>query len=407
VAPVFFCYYLSMPTNKEKLTGAVSVWSNSYNAPTGYGQQATMLVDRLKRADLDVAMLSNYGLEGIPSVIKTPYGKVPHYPRGVDQYSNDSGPLDHKTFTSQFDKPNLFISLYDVWVMRSAQYDEFPIAAWTPLDHVTLPPGVEKFLRKDNVTPIAMSRHGVRQLNNKDIECEYAPHAIDTKVYKPTYKIGAHEINEYLGLTPDTFMVGVVAANKASGLVHRKAYGELILAFSIFAKDKPDAVLYLHTDSFGSTGGWNLLNILSSLGVKKEQVIFPNPLDYRFGLAPTNLAALYTRMDVMLAPSFGEGFGVPTVEAQACGTRVIGSNWAATPDLVSPDSWLTEGQLTWDAGQDAWWMTPNVSSLVNALEESYKAERGTSQVAIDFASQFDVEKVWDEHWIPILRKLLK
>jgi glycosyltransferase involved in cell wall biosynthesis len=396
-----------MPTNKEKLTGAVSVWSNSYNAPTGYGQQTTMLVDRLKRAGLDVAMLSNYGLEGIPGEIKTPYGKIPHYPRGIDQYSNDSGPQDHQTFVAQFDKPNLFISLYDVWVMKSAQYDKFPIASWVPLDHVTMPPGVEKFLRRENVTPIAMSPHGVRQMNAKGIECEYAPHAIDTKVYKPTYKIGAHEINEYLGITPDTFMVGVVAANKASGLVHRKAYGELILAFSIFAKDKPDAVLYLHTDSFGYSGGWNLLNILASLGVKKEQIIFPNPQDYRFGLAQSDLAALYTRMDVLLAPSLGEGFGVPSVEAQSCGTRVIGSNWAATPDLVSPDSWLTDGQLSWDAGQDAWWMTPNVSSLVNALELAYKAERGPSQVAIDFASQFDVEKVWDNSWMPILRKLLK
>ena len=396
-----------MPTNKEKLTGAVSVWSNSYNAPTGYGQQATMLVDRLKRSGLDVAMLSNYGLEGIPSTIKTPYGEIPHYPRGIDQYSNDSGPQDHKTFIADKDKPNLFISLYDVWVMKAKQYDDFPIAAWVPLDHVTLPPGVEKFLTKENVTPIAMSPHGVRQMNAKGIECEYAPHAIDTKIYKPTYKIGAHEINEYLGITPDTFMVGVVAANKAAGLVHRKAYGELILAFSIFAKDKPDAVLYLHTDSFGYSGGWNLLNILASLGVKKEQVIFPNPQDYRFGIAQSDLAALYTRMDVLLAPSLGEGFGVPSVEALSCGTRVIGSNWAATPDLVSPDSWLTDGQLTWDAGQDAWWMTPNVGSLVNALEESYKAERGTSQVAVDFASQFDVEKVWDESWIPILTKLLK
>jgi glycosyltransferase involved in cell wall biosynthesis len=112
-------------------------------------------------------------------------------------------------------------------------------------------------------------------------------------------------------------------------------------------------------------------------------------------------------MDVLLAPSFGEGFGVPALEAQACGTRVIGSNWAATPDLISEDSWLTDGQLTWDSGQDAWWQTPSVSSLVNALEEAYKAERGPSQVAIDFASQFDVEKVWDTYWMPILRKLLK
>jgi glycosyltransferase involved in cell wall biosynthesis len=396
-----------MPTNKEKLTGAVSVWSNSYNAPTGYGQQATMLVDRLKRSGLDVAMLSNYGLEGIPSSIKTPYGDVPHYPRGLDQYSNDSGPLDHKNFVAKKNKPNLFISLYDVWVMQSKQYDDFPIAAWVPLDHVTLPPKVEKFLTKENVTPIAMSPHGVRQLTAKGIECEYVPHAIDTKIYKPRTKIGNHDINEYMGLKDDTFVVGVVAANKASGLMHRKAYGELILAFSLFAKDKPDAVLYLHTDSFGQAGGWNLLNILASLGVKKEQVIFPNPQDYRFGLSQTDLAALYTRMDVLLAPSLGEGFGVPSVEAQACGTRVIGSNWAATPDLVSPDSWLTDGQLTWDAGQDAWWMTPNVSSLVNALEDSYKAERGTSQVTIDFASQFDVEKVWENSWMPVLKKLLR
>jgi glycosyltransferase involved in cell wall biosynthesis len=141
-------------------------------------------------------------------------------------------------------------------------------------------------------------------------------------------------------------------------------------------------------------------------GIPKEQVIFPNPNDYRFGLAQPDLAALYSRMDVLLAPSLGEGFGVPSVEAQACGTRVIGSNWAATPDLISEDSWLVDGQLSWDAGQDAWWMTPNVGSLVNALEESYKAERGPSQVAIDFASQFDVEKVWDESWVPILKKLL-
>jgi glycosyltransferase involved in cell wall biosynthesis len=157
----------------------------------------------------------------------------------------------------------------------------------------------------------------------------------------------------------------------------------------------------------GGAGGWNLLNLLNSVGIPKEQVIFPNPNDYRFGLAQTDLAALYTRMDVLLAPSLGEGFGVPLVEAMACGTRAIGSNWAATPDLISPDSWLTDGQLSWDAGQDAWWMTPNVSSLVNALEESYKAERGPSQVAIDFASQFDVEKVWENSWMPILRKLLK
>ena len=143
------------------------------------------------------------------------------------------------------------------------------------------------------------------------------------------------------------------------------------------------------------------------MGKPKNKVILPNPHDYRFGMTGANLAALYTRMDVLLAPSFGEGFGVPVIESMSCGTRVIGSNWAATPDLLSEDSWLTDGQPTWDAGQDAWWQTPSIPSLVNALKESYNAPRGQSQIAIDFAKQFDIETVWQNHWLPVLTKLLK
>ena len=398
-----------MPTTKkEKLNGAVSLWSNSYNAPTGYGQQATHLLDNLKRSGLDVQMLSNYGLEGVPTTIQTPFGKVPHFPRGIDLYSNDAAPIDHQNFiTANPDKPNLFISLYDVWVMQAKGYDNFPIASWVPLDHVTMPPKVEQWLRKPNVTPIAMAPHGVRQMTAKGIECEYVPHAVDTKVYKPTFTIGNHAINDYLGIEPDQFLIGVVAANKASGLIHRKAFGELLMAFSIFSKQQPDALLYLHTDAYGMAGGWNLIQVLQSLGIPKDKVLLPNPQDYRFGMAKKDLAAIYTRMDVLLAPSYGEGFGVPTLEAQACGTRVIGSNWAATPDLISEDSWLTDGQPAWDAGQDAWWQTPNIPSLVNALKEAYYAQRGVSTIAVDFAQQFDIQTVWENHWVPVLKKLLR
>jgi glycosyltransferase involved in cell wall biosynthesis len=397
-----------MPTKKEKLNGAVSLWSNSYNSPTGYGQQATHLLDSLKGSGLDVQMLSNYGLEGVPTTIKTPYGEVPHYPRGIDLYSNDAAPIDHQSFIDRNpDKPNLFISLYDVWVMQAPGYDKFPIASWVPLDHVTMPPKVEQWLTKPNVTPIAMAPHGVRQMTAKGIDCEYVPHAVDTKVYKPSFEIGNHAINDYLGIEPDQFLVGVVAANKASGLVHRKAFSELLMAFSIFSKDHPDALLYLHTDPYGLAGGWNLIKILQSLGIPKDKVLLPNPHDYRFGMSKKDLAAIYTRMDVLLAPSYGEGFGVTALEAQACGTRVIGSNWAATPDLISEDSWLTDGQPSWDAGQDAWWQTPNIPSLVNALKEAYQAERGTSTIAVDFAQQFDIQTVWENHWLPVLKKLLK
>jgi glycosyltransferase involved in cell wall biosynthesis len=180
------------------------------------------------------------------------------------------------------------------------------------------------------------------------------------------------------------------------------------MAFSIFHQKHPDSMLYLHTDFLGFGGtGWNLLKMLAALGIPKDAVTFPAVNDYRYGLSREDLAGFYTAMDVLLAVSYGEGFGVPTIEAQACGTRVIGSSWAATPDLLSEDCWMIDGTMMWDAGQDAFWMTPNVSSIVSALELAYEADRGRSQVSIDFAKQFDVETVWQKHWLPTLKKLLQ
>lgn len=398
-----------MSKREKPLKGAISVWSNSYGTPTGYGQQAKLLVDRLVRDGAEVAMLSNYGLEGVPSTIKTPYGKVKHFPRGLDLYSNDVAPNDHKVFTSKFPELNdVFISLYDVWVMKSKQYDKIrKIGAWTPLDHVTMPTEVENFLRKPNVVPIAMAPNGVRQMEKMGIECEYVPHAIDTKVMKPTYKLSNGADARELIATKDKFVVGMVAANKANGMVHRKAFSENIMAFSIFHKKHPDAVLYLHTDPLGRSGGWHLPSLLSSLGIPEDAVCFPDPNDYRFGLPHNDLAAFYTAFDVMLATSYGEGFGVPTMEAQACGTRVIASNWAASADLVSEDGWVVDGTPAWDSGQSAWWQVPNIPAIVNALELAYAEDRCKSQTAIDFAQDYDVEKVWQNHWLPTLGRLLR
>jgi glycosyltransferase involved in cell wall biosynthesis len=391
------------PANREQFKGTVSLYSNSPDQPTGYGQQARYLVDRLKRHGFDVAALSNYGLEGIKRELDTPYGKIPHFARGMDLYSNDTAPVDHRAFAgSKPNQPNAMITLYDVWVLTNPAFDTFPILSWVPLDHVTLPPRVETFLRKENVTPVAMAPHGVRQMEEKGIACRYAPHGIDTKIFKPTFEIEGQSVEEHMG-TKDRYVVGMVAANKSSGLVHRKSFSENLLAFSIFKKKHPEAMLYLHTDPLAKGVGWNLLSLLQSLGIGKEDVAFPNAISYKYGISQETLAGYYTGMDVMLATSYGEGFGIPSVEAQSCGTRIVGSNWAATADLVSEDSFLVGGQPSWDSGQDAWWQIPQVPSIVSALEEAYKLGKGRSQKAIDFASDFDVDKVWSKYWLPILR----
>jgi hypothetical protein len=61
----------------------------------------------------------------------------------------------------------------------------------------------------------------------------------------------------------------------------------------------------------------------------------------------------------------------------------------------------------WDPSQEAFWQVPLIPSIVSALELAYEAGRGRSQVAMDFAKQFDVETVWEKYWVPVLKKLLK
>jgi glycosyltransferase involved in cell wall biosynthesis len=393
----------------EKLTGAVTFWSNSPGVPTGYGVQTKLVVERLKRHGLDVATLSNYGLDGRFENLETPYGSIPHYPRGFDAYSNDVAPGDHLHWAEQHPKlKDLMITLFDVWVFTSPKFADIrQIASWVPVDHITLPPLVEAWLRRPNVHPLTMAPNAGKLLEAKGIEHSYIPHSIDTRKFKPKTKMpNGQTVVDYFD-AKDKFVVGMVAANKSSGLVHRKSYSENILAFSIFKQKHPDAVLYLHTEPLGFAGGWNLPDLIMACGLKKDDVMFPDPRDYRYGVSDETMAALYSGMDVLLAPSMGEGFGVPTMEAQSCGTRVIGSNWAASADLVSKDGWLVDGQPQWDSAQKAWWMIPKVPSIVEALEQAYNKGKSRSEESVDFASNFDVEKIWRENWMPTLKKLLK
>jgi glycosyltransferase involved in cell wall biosynthesis len=390
----------------KKLKGTVSVFSNSPGMPTGYGIATDALVKLLKRDGADVASLSNYGHEGINTTYQTEYGDIPIYARGNESYSNDVAPAHHKHWQALNPKqPDLLITLYDVWVLNNKGFDSIPIASWTPIDHNPVPPSVLKWLQKENVTPLAMSKFGLEQINRAGVQGHYIPHSVDTKVFKYTDTIEGQNVNEYMGFEDGRFVVGMNAANKSSGILHRKAYSENMMAFAMFARRHPDAMLYIHADA-SSQHGWNLIALGQLLGIPVDNMTFPDPLAYRYGMSQEILAGIYSSFDVLLATSYGEGFGVPTVEAQAVGVPVIVSNFAASPELVG-DGWVIGGQPLYDPAQHSFWHIPSVPEIVEALEQAYARGKGKSAKAVEFAQAFDHEKVWQENWMPVLKKLLK
>lgn len=387
-----------------KMNGVVSIASNTIGTSTGYGVQGLALAEQLLKHGVKVANLSNYGLEGRMDKIRTKHGDVTHYPRGYKIYSDDVMGKWHKHFAAQFpERKNILFTLYDVWVYNDLEYDG-EIVSWVPLDHVTLPPQVRKFLMRTNVTPVTMSPHGQRQLEAAGIDSVYIPHSIDTKVFKPTHEAFGMPIRKYLDVPEDAFLVSMVQANKANGQVHRKALAEQLFAFARFRVDHPNAYLYLHMEPSKVFGGFNLPVLLKSVGLTEEHVRIPDTDTLRTGYPPEFLAAVYTASDVLLAVSYGEGFGVPVVEAQACGTRVITSGFAATEDLAGPESFIVGGQPFWDEHQSAFFTIPFVTSIEEALKLAYAEPRGVSQSCIDFAANFDTVKVWNEKWLPFWRE---
>lgn len=401
-----------MSKTYEKINAAISLASNSPGQPTGYGYQGKLLVQQMLKHDIKVAALSNYGCEGNKRELEIGGQIIPEYPRGLRQYSDDVIVPWHADFVSDYpDRQDALLTLYDVWVYNALPgVDKFdvPIIAWTPLDHVSLPPNVAEFLRRENVTAVTMSPHGQRQLEHAGLPSTYIPHMIDTNVYKPTYKMSdGLSAREYLGIDDDVFLVGMVAANKANQIIHRKAYAENLLAFGLFLKRHPEAKMYIHAEPSGMMGGFDLPALIKACGIPMDSVVFPDPFAHRCGFPEKDMAALYTAFDVLLHVSYGEGFGVPSIEAQACGTRVIASGWAASQDLVSEDSWLVEGIPFWDEPQKAWYNIPIIPSILEALEMAYEADRGVSQYAREFAKKFDVETVWRWHFLPFLRGFFK
>jgi glycosyltransferase involved in cell wall biosynthesis len=350
-----------------------------------------------------VAVHANYGVQGTI----TAWHGIPVFPAGYDGYSNDTAVTTWEHWASQHpDRATVLFTLFDVWTFKNPRFAEIPrIVSWVPIDHAPCPPEVLKWCARPNVSPVAMSRFGQRMLAQAGISAEYVPHAIDTDVFRPgAVADDGRTGRQLLELPDDVFVVGMVAANKGT-LPNRKRFAENLMAVAELMRRHDDVVLYMHSEPQGAAGGINLPALMAAVGIPGDRCLWVDQWAYHHGITATTVAALYTMMDVLLACSGGEGFGIPVIEAQACGTPVIVSDWSAQPELVG-DGWKVQGQPDWDPFQQSWFHTPFVHQIVESLEDAYGRGPGkVSQQARDFALGYDADVVFRRDWVPVLDRV--
>lgn len=246
-------------------------------------------------------------------------------------------------------------------------------------------------------------------LKKAGVDNVYIPHGIETSVYNVNPDIDAIRRFKREFLRCDGHLSVIVAANK--GYPDRKAFQVQLRAWANFAKDKPDARLYIHTEPTQMYGGIDLPKLTANLGIS-ERVIFPDRYQYYKGLPAEFLAMVYNAADVLLGNAMSEGFGIPLIEAQACGTPVITTNFSAMPELVRWGYKIDPADMFWTP-MNAWQAWPDVHGITDALEELHTEwhEAGGWAMAqrLRTSKQIHDEYSWDtivkEQWTPFIAKL--
>lgn len=379
----------------------IAWYSNACHIPSGYGAQSAQVVHRLIKAEHEVAMVANHGA----SVLMNCAHGHPIFPEGLLRHSIDSAPDTMRAWLE--DKPGFGVILFDLWPLVGVDaFKDLNLACWTPVDHQPAPPLVYKFLKDGGHHAIAMSRFGEEMLLNagqpRD-ELTYIPHAIDTKVFRDT----GREARKRLGIPDSAYLVSTVAANRGRVPV-RKGWGEMADVMARFMKDRPDAMWIIHTEQNGTAEGVNLPRLLTVAGVDVNRVRYPHPLQFRNGIPDSAVADIYSASDAHLLLSMGEGFGIPVVEALACGTPNVVSDATAQRELVGVHSKRVQVQRVWDEFQGSWFFIANIDAGYAAMQELYEETQGgkvdRAAVSAEMAP-YDADLVFAESWLPLVERM--
>lgn len=378
-------------------------------APTGYGQQTGQATPRIARMGHDLALsiyyghqgseLSWHGLRCLPPYSAN-YGTDMLVQHAIHHFGAEADP-DLATAGSR----GLVILLGDAWTFEVPMLDQLASAAWVPVDHLTLPDVTRRWFEVMGAVPLAMSRFGERLLREAGFHPRYVPHAIETSIYKPGDQAEARELT---GVPRDAFVVGMVANNVGRD-GSRKAFTEQIAAFARLRERHDDAFLVLHTD-VDQPIGVRLRPFLERM-LPKGSYTFTDPYTYRRGMPPEAVARIYRSLDVLTNCSYGEGFGIPIIEAQACGTPVIVTDATAMPELVG-SGWKVGFEPVWHDSQGAWTAVPHIGEIADRMEDAYQLRSSGNWELMKleaevFAKTYDADLVADLHWGPVLADLEK
>lgn len=369
--------------------------SNVPWSPTGYGVATAQFTPALSARGHHVILSAFHGLQGATLNWHDMY---------VLPGSGQSFGEDVIEAHAEFAQADIVMTMSDPFVHDKPVWSKVNWVPWAMIDSKPAKFINVKALERAKWI-IAVSRFGERVLLAEGFEnVLYCPLTVDTTVYRP---IDRDEARARMGERSGADLAGkyLIVSNMANkGIPSRKNFEALFTAFKAVHERNPDAVLYLHTKRQGQPYGEDLNYVMKAIGVEQLPIWFPNQYHYHNGmLGPDVLVDAYNAADVYVQTARGEGFGIPLVEAQACGCPVIATDSTAMTELVFVGETVTGEPIMMYPG--SYQMNIRVDDLVEAILDAQDFTNMHREMARQGALQYDTQTVVDTYLEPALARI--
>lgn len=309
--------------------------------------------------------------------------------------------------TEQY-KPNFLFTSNDWFVWKpilltlKEKYPETKLVSYSIIDGPYCAKSYQEIISGIDI-PVVATQYAYNQLKEIGITSKIIPHGVNTDVFKPLDK---QSLKQKLGLH-DKFVYLNVNRN-----LWRKNLPSLLKAFSIVKKRYPDSVLLLLMNPMDPGGSdLNAYSKLFDLG-PYDILYHPSYVNHIENLSTSELVDIYNAADVFVTSSFGEGFGLTTVEAMACGLPVIAPDNSSFSELLDGHGFLFdnthykngENVLVHTSFKDTSYFLeiPDTIDLAEKMIEARENETERIEYGIrgrEFVKRFEWSKVlplWDE-----------
>jgi len=199
------------------------------------------------------------------------------------------------------------------------------------------------------------------------------------------------------------------------GTIHRKGIDILLKIYSKTFTNEDDVTLIIK--DFGGDAfyqGQTIAEYIKRLQADKNapEIIYINQT-----LPENELVGLYTACDVLVHPYRGEGFGLPILEAMACGTPVIVTNGGAALDFCKPycsllinskkvvQSYNHVGDR--ELVDNAWFFEPEPADLAAKMLYAYKHQKEMKEKGWQAHKETHRHWKWEDSGKKICERILE